>query len=51
MTGTPLVTEGGLGQKMFHVTILGEHFRHLPTLKEAKQNGVVAGVCIVVWGL
>ena len=46
--------EVGWDEKMFSMNILGEHDWYLPTKKEAEQNRVVAGVCIVIlrfwWG-
>ena len=48
---SPGHTRGGLRQKDVLNAILGEYDWYSFTKKVAVQNGVVAGICIVVWGL
>ena len=42
---------GGLRKEKVHLAVLRENYWSLPSWKAAKENGLVSGVNIVVWGL
>ena len=42
--------EVGLEKKKVHMAIWREYYWSLPSWKVAKENGLVSGVNIVVWG-
>ena len=42
---------GGLREEKVHLAILREYYWSLPSWKAAKENGLVLGVNMVVWGL
>ena len=42
---------GGMREEKVHLAVLREYYWSLPSWKAAKENGLVLGVNIVVWGL
>ena len=42
---------GGLREEKVHLALWREYYRSLPSWEEAKENRLVLGVNIVVWGL
>ena len=43
--------EIGFAQRMIDMTILGNYYAIIVTMKRAKENGVVLRVCTAVWGV
>ena len=43
--------EIGFAQRKIDMTILGNCYAIIVTLKRAKENGVVLRVCTAVWGV
>ena len=42
---------GGFREEKVHLAVLREYYWSLPSWKVAKENGLVLGVNIIVWGL
>ena len=50
-TDVVVTDEIGFAQKMIDMTILGNYYAIIVTLKRAKEKGVNLGVCISVSGV
>ena len=50
-TDVVVIDEIGFAQKMIDMTILGNYYAIIVTLKGAEENGVVLRVCTAVWGV
>ena len=53
MVDTDVVVTDGIGfaQKMIDTTILGNYYAIIVTIKQAKENRVIWGLCNVAWGV
>ena len=50
-TDVVVTDEIGSALRMIDMTILGNYYGIIVTLKRAKENGVVLRVCTAVWGV
>ena len=50
-TDVVIKDEIGFAQRMIEMTILGNYYAIIVTIKRAKENGVVLRVCAADWGV
>ena len=50
-TDVVVTDEIGFALRMIDMTILGNYYAIIVTIKRAKENGVVLRVCTAVWGI
>ena len=48
---SPCHSSGGLREEKVHLAIFRKYYWFLPSWKAAKENRLVSGVNVVVWGL